>query len=217
MKKEYVWTDTAAIDVFLNEQEIGHLTTIDAEGWPQTVPVNYLWQGGTLYFHSGLRGKIDQLRQNPKVAFAVTEPLGLLTSEVTSGPCHDTQLGRSVLIRGLAREVKSREEKLRLLNKIIAKYDPAAARDPQNNPRDPESLLNEPGFHGCLVVAVEVTMLTARQNLLDGKPTKYRQAVAAHFQKRGQELGRERDLKTAALLTRAAPASSIETMHPEGE
>lgn len=200
MRKEYVWTDEAEIDEFLDRQEVGHLTTLDEEGWPQTVPVNYLWQGGGIYFHSGLRGKMEHLRQNPKVAFVVTEALGLLTSEITANPCQDTQLGRSVLIRGLAREVRSPEEKLRALNKIVAKYDPDGVSDFNRGPRDPEWLANEPAFAGCSVVMIEVSKLTARRHLLGGKPDKYRKAVAAHFQKRGQEQGLERDLKTALLL-----------------
>lgn len=201
MRKEYVWTDEAAIDDFLNRQEVGHLTTIDEEGWPQTVPVNYLWQGGSIFFHSGLRGKMEHLRRNPKVAFVVTEALGFLTSEITANPCNDTQLGLSVLIRGLAREIRNPEEKLKALNKIVTKYDPLGlANEPGGSPRDPEILANEPAFNGCTVVAIEVVKMTARRQLLGGKPDKYRKTVAAHFQKLGQEQGRERDLKTALLL-----------------
>lgn len=200
MREQYVWTDEAAINDFLSRQEIGHLTTVDEEGWPQTVPINYLWKTGRLFFHSGLRGKMEHLRRNPKVAFVVTEALGLLTSEITAAPCQDTQLGRSVMIRGLASEVRSPEEKLLILNKIIDKYDPVAVTGPDGRPRDPEGLATEPAFHGCLVVAVEVVTLTARRHLLGGKPEKYRKAVAAHFQKRGHDLGIERDLKTALLL-----------------
>lgn len=202
MRAQYIWTEEAAIDDFLSRQEVGHLTTVDEGGWPQTVPINYLWKTGRVYFHSGLRGKMEHLRRNPKVAFVVTEALGLLTSEITASPCQDTQLGRSVLIRGMAAEVRSPEEKLMILNKIIAKYDPAVADGHNGGSRDPEQLAAEPAFHGCSVVAVEVVKLTARQQLLGGKPEKYRKAVAAHFQKRGQALGIERDLKTALLLNK---------------
>lgn len=203
MRKEYVWTDESEIDEFLGRQEIGHLTTLDEDGWPQTVPVNYLWQGGGIFFHSGLRGKMEHLRRNPKVAFVVTEALSLLTSEITANPCQDTQLGRSVLIRGLAREIRAPEEKIMALGKIVAKYDSESVSDLHRGPRDPEWLANEPAFAGCSVVAIEVVRLTARQHLLGNKPDKYRKAVAAHFQKRGQDQGLERDIKTALLLNGA--------------
>ena len=200
MREKYVWSDEAAIEGFLRTEEIGHLTTIDADGWPHTVAVNYVWHGGAVYFHTGLSGKIERLRANPKVCFAVTEALGLLTSDFSSGPCQDTQLGRSVLIRGRAREIKIPERKLMVLNKLIAKYDPAAMAEPESEKMAPEAIMDQPGFQACLVVEIEVDSLTARRHLLDEKPEKYRRTVAAHFQKLGQETGRQRDTKTALLI-----------------
>ena len=204
MRKELVWTDEQAIDDFLQSQEIGHLTTIDPDGWPRAVPLNYLWQGGAIYFHTGLGGKIEDLRQNPKVSFTVTEALGLLTSEISASPCRDTQLGQSVLIRGLAKEIRNPEQKQRVLNKFIAKYDPAAVVDPESEQMAPESIMDQPGFHQCLVVEIEVASLIGRRHLLDGKPEKYRQAVADYFQKKAQDFGSERDFKTARLLSRTS-------------
>ena len=203
MREKYVWSDKAAVYEFLQNEEIGHLTTIDAEGWPHTVALNYVWHGGAVYFHTGHSGKIERLRANPKVSFAVTEALGLLTSDFSSGPCQDTQLGRSVLIRGLAEEIKSPERKLMVLNKLIAKYDPAAASDPDSERMAPEAIMEQPGFQACLVVEIKVSMMTARRHLLDDKPEKYRRTVAAHFQRLGQETGRQRDLKTAILINQS--------------
>lgn len=203
MSTKHVWADDAAIDDFLRGQEIGHLTTLDAEGWPHTVAVNYVWHGGNVYFHSGLTGKIDRLRVNPKVSFAVTEPLGLLTSEFTSGPCHDTQMGLSVLIRGLAKEIKSPDRKFSIINKLISKYDPLAAKDPDAERMAPEAIMDQPSFQACQVIEIETVSLTARRSLLDGKPEKYRRAAAAHLQQLGQEKGRERDLKTAVLINQS--------------
>ena len=204
MNKHHVWTDEQEIDEFLQSQEIGHLTTIDGDGWPQTVPFNYLWQGGAIFLHTGLGSKIENLRRNPKVSFTVTEPLGVLTSDITGSPCRDTQLGLSVLIRGLAKELKTPEQKLRVLNKFIAKYDPAATVDPESEQMAPESIMDQPGFHQCLVVEIEVAALVGRRHILRDKPEKYRQTVADYFQKKAQESGRERDFKTALVLNRNA-------------
>jgi len=203
MREKYVWSDKADIYEFLQNEEIGHLTTIDADGWPHTVALNYVWHGGSVYFHSGHSGKIERLRVNPKVSFAVTEALGLLTSDFSSGPCQDTQLGRSVLIRGLAEEIKAPERKLIILNKLIAKYDPAAASEPESERMAPEAIMEQPGFQACLVVEIKVSAMTARRHLLDEKPEKYRRTVAAHFQRLGQETGRQRDLKTAILINQS--------------
>lgn len=203
MQKKYVWSDQAAIDDFLNDQEIGHLSTIDEEGWPHTVPVNYIWHGGAVYIHGGPGGKVDNLRRNPKASFAVTEALGLLSVEITSNPCQDTQLGRSVLLRGVMSEVKMPDQKLRVLNKLIAKYDRAASGKLQDGGLTPEGIADQAAFKHCIVLELKVESLAARQQLLVGKPEKYRKTVAAYFQGRGQDLGSERDLRTALLILQA--------------
>ncbi|MDR1044548.1 MAG: pyridoxamine 5'-phosphate oxidase family protein [Candidatus Adiutrix sp.] len=202
MHKDYVWTDQVAIDEFLSEQEVGYLSTLDAEGWPYTVPVNFLWLGGSIFFHSGRGLKIENLRQNPKVCLNVGQPLSLLTADFTSFPCRDTQLGLSVLVRGLARELKNPEDKLNILNKIIAKYDPGALADTRSSHLPPESLMEQPAVQGCLVVEIEVTSLSGRRSLLTGKPEKYRRAAVAHLQKAGREKGCQLSLKTAAMISR---------------
>lgn len=203
MQKKYIWDDRASIDEFLNSQEIGHLSTIAEDGWPHTVPVNYIWHGGAIYIHGGLGRKVDNLRRNPKASFTVTEALGVLTVEITSNPCQNTQLGRSVILRGHLGEVRLPEQKLRLLNKITAKYDQAAALRLEEGRLTPEGISDQAAFQHCLLLELTVESLTARQQLLNGKPDKYRKTVAAYFQRRGQELGTERDYKTALFINQA--------------
>lgn len=203
MKKKSIWDDQPAIDEFLREQEVGHLTTIDGEGWPHTVPVNFLWHGGAVFIHGGPGVKIENLRANPKVAFAVTEALGLVTVDLTGSPCQDTQLGRSVLIQGPAREIKNPDQKLRVLNRLIAKYDPAAEGRFESGHFTPEGLADQSVFHHCLVVEIQAQNLTARRQILLGKPEKFRKTAAAFFQRRGHELMSSRDLKTAMLINQS--------------
>jgi len=203
MQKKYVWDEQAAIDDFLGTQEIGHLSTVDEDGWPHTVPVNYVWHGGAIYMHGGPGLKVTNLRRSPKATFTVTEALGILTVDLTSNPCHDTQLGRSVILRGHLREIKLPDQKLRFLNKIIAKYDQAAARRLEEGHVTPEGISDQAAFHHCIVLELQAEALTARQQFLNGKPEKYRKTAAAYFQRRGQELGTERDYKTALLISQA--------------
>jgi len=201
MRADKVWSDEAAVHDFLLHGEVGHLTTIDSEGWPHTVPVDYVWHDRAVFFHSGSGAKMNHLAVNPKVAFAVTEALETLTSEITSdnNPCHDTHLGRSVLIRGLAREIVEPAEKLKILNIIIAKYDPKAIRLGENLPGS-ESVKTQTGFTACRVVKIEVVKLTACRLLLLNKPEEYRAALADHFEARGLTQDSARDLKTSILL-----------------
>ncbi|MDR2724800.1 MAG: pyridoxamine 5'-phosphate oxidase family protein [Candidatus Adiutrix sp.] len=201
MRADKIWSDEAAVHDFLLHGEVGHLTTIDSEGWPHTVPVDYVWHERAIFFHSGSGAKMKHLALNSKTAFAVTEALEPLTSEITSDniPCHDTHLGRSVLIRGLAREIVDPAEKLEILNIIIAKYDPKAIRLGENLPGS-ESVKTQPGFATCRVVKIEVVELTACRLLLLNMPEEYRHALADHFEVRGLALDSARDLKTSILL-----------------
>ncbi len=200
MRDEYAWKDEAAIDLFLRQQDTGLLGTVDREGWPYCVPVNYIWQGGSIYFHSGSGSKLDNLRRNSKVSFTVVEPLAVVTSEFTSSPCRNTQLGRSVIIRGEAREIESPEQKQLILNKLIGKYDPPAVHEPESVKMTLESLLDLPGFNQCRVIKILSSSFSARLDLLQTKPEKYLKTISAHFQKLALEEGREREAKTAVLI-----------------
>ena len=208
MRADKIWSDEAAVNDFLLHGEVGHLTTIDSEGWPHTVPVDYVWHDRAIFFHSGSGAKMSHLALNPKAAFAVTEALETLTSEVTSdnNPCHDNHLGRSVLIHGLAREIADPVEKMEVLNIIISKYDPKAIRLGENLPGS-ESVKTQPAFKACRVVKIEVTKLTACRLLLVNKPAEYRTALADYFEARGLAVDSARDLKTSILLRSVAPAS----------
>jgi len=201
MRADKVWADEAAVNDFLLHGEVGHLTTIDSDGWPHTVPLDYIWHDRAIFFHSGPGAKMSHLAMNPKAAFIVTEALEPLTSEITSenNPCRDTHLGRSVLIRGLAREIADPAEKLAILNIIIAKYDPKAIRVGENLPGS-ESVKTQPGFAACRVIKIEVVKLTACRLLLVNRPAEYRAALADHFEARGLALDSARDLKTSILL-----------------
>lgn len=195
------WADEVAIDDFLNEMDVGYFSTVDSEGFPYTIPMNYLWYGGSVWLHTGMKGgKVSNLAQNPKVSFAVGEALSILTSDFTSSPCRDTQLGRSVLIRGLAREVKEPERKLLALQKLIAKFDPGVWEDPTDENLAPEAFMEQPSFQHCQVIEIEVKSLSGYKYILEGKPEKYRKTVAAYLQKRGQDRNSPRDIKTALLL-----------------
>jgi nitroimidazol reductase NimA-like FMN-containing flavoprotein (pyridoxamine 5'-phosphate oxidase superfamily) len=206
MRTDKIWSDEAAVHDFLLCGELGHLTTIDSEGWPHTVPIDYVWHDRSVFFHSGPGAKLDHLALNPKAAFVVTEALEPLTSEITydNNPCLDTHLGRSVLIRGLAREVVEPAEKLEILNIIISKYDPKALRLGENLPGS-EAIKSHPGFAACRVMRIEVVKLTGCRLLLLNQPAEYRAALADHFEARGLALDSARDLKTSILLRSVTP------------
>ena len=111
--------DEKGIADLLVKVRFGHFSTVDSEGKPYTVPLDYRYVDGTIYFHGGGKGqKLENLRGNPNVCFEVTsqEPLNYLFR--SSGKT----VGRSwecVIVRGKVEEVVDKAEKARVYGEAM--------------------------------------------------------------------------------------------------
>ena len=66
---------------FLSSQQTGRISSIDENGFPQIIPMNFVFINGTIYMHSHIRGeKLDNIRRNQKVGFEVDKSLEFLPS-----------------------------------------------------------------------------------------------------------------------------------------
>lgn len=62
----------AEAEALLAEVDFGFLATVDDEGQPYCVPLNHVYEGGYIVFHCASEGaKLDNIKQNPKVCYAV--------------------------------------------------------------------------------------------------------------------------------------------------
>lgn len=69
------------IKEFLQEEHVGRISTIDENGFPQIIPMNFVFLDDAIYMHSHLRGeKIENLKENDKVGFEVDRELEFLPS-----------------------------------------------------------------------------------------------------------------------------------------
>ncbi len=112
---------------FLNQQETGRVCSIDKDGFPQIIPMNFVYTDDAIYMHSHPRGeKLENITKNPKVGFEVDQSLEFLPSYFTS-PTDASQadtLYISVVIKGKASLVSNPKEKTRALNELMKKYQP---------------------------------------------------------------------------------------------
>ena len=112
---------------FLNQQETGRVCSIDKDGFPQIIPMNFVYADNAIYMHSHPRGeKLENISKNPKVGFEVDQSLEFLPSYFTS-PTDASQadtLYISVVIKGKASLVSNPKEKTRALNELMKKYQP---------------------------------------------------------------------------------------------
>jgi nitroimidazol reductase NimA-like FMN-containing flavoprotein (pyridoxamine 5'-phosphate oxidase superfamily) len=121
------------IKEFLNEEHVGRISSIDENGFPQIIPMNFVFFNDAVYMHSHVKGeKLDNIFRNNKVGFEADRELEFLPSYFED-PCNaslaDT-LYISVVIKGVASFVSDREEKTLALNGLMKKYQPEGQYDP---------------------------------------------------------------------------------------
>src|ERR687890_1259774 len=127
---------------FLNSQPVGRIASIDIDGYPQIIPMNfvYLQQHDSLnksltdtmrpdavYMHSHPLGeKLDNIKRNPKVGFEVDQHLAFLPSYYfhPSDASQADTLYKSVVIKGQSYIIEDNEEKTIALNSLMEKYQP---------------------------------------------------------------------------------------------
>ena len=118
---------------FLSSQQTGRISSIDDNGYPQIIPMNFVFTNDVIYMHSHIRGeKLDNIRRNQKVGFEVDKSLEFLPSyfsDPTDASLADT-LYISVVIKGNGSIVSDKEEKTTALNGLIKKYQPEGGYEP---------------------------------------------------------------------------------------
>jgi len=118
---------------FLSSQQTGRISSIDENGYPQIIPMNFVYISDVIYMHSHVRGeKLDNIRRNQKVGFEVDKNLEFLPSyfsDPTDASLADT-LYISVVIKGNASIVSDKEEKTTALNGLMKKYQPEGGYEP---------------------------------------------------------------------------------------
>ena len=118
---------------FLNEQETGRICSIDKSGYPQIIPMNFVYVNDVIYMHSHTKGeKLENIKRNHKVGFEVDKSLEFLPSYFTdpSDASQADTLYISVVIKGEAIIVTDRNEKTLALNALMKKYQPEGGYEP---------------------------------------------------------------------------------------
>ena len=121
------------IKEFLNQEHVGRISSIDVNGFPQIIPMNFVFLNDAVYIHSHVKGeKLDNISKNNKVGFEVDRELEFLPSyfeDLHNASLADT-LYISVVIKGLSSLVSDRDEKTLALNGLMEKYQPEGYYDP---------------------------------------------------------------------------------------
>ena len=128
---------------FLNEEQTGRISSIDENGYPQIIPMNFVLINNIVYMHSHIRGeKLNNIKRNSKVGFEVDRNLEFLPSyffDPNDASLADT-LYISVVIKGEAVIVSDSTEKALVLNALMKKYQPEGKYEPM---RENMQVLNQ--------------------------------------------------------------------------
>lgn len=150
MPKKWI-SDRFEIDDILNESQVGSFATINLDGSPYVVPVNYVYYNGKIYFHCALKGrKLENIKHNPRVCFSVY----ITDRIVLAKKADDTSVRyRSVIVNGKARLIDDPDIKMEVLIALTAKY---------NKNSDPPSFecVSRTG-----IVEIEIEEITGKKNV----------------------------------------------------
>jgi len=121
------------IKEFLDKEHVGRIASIDENGYPQIIPMNFVFLDDVIYLHSHTKGeKLENVTRNEKVGFEVDRELEFLPSyfeDPKDASLADT-LYISVVIKGKGKIVKDKKEKTNALNGLIKKYQPEGKYEP---------------------------------------------------------------------------------------
>ena len=138
LRKLEIQSKTKVIE-FLNSQSVGRMATIDAKGYPQIIPMNFVYinadepnvnlqcvvRSDAIYMHSHPVGeKLDNVQRNPHVGFEVDQHICFLPSYYfhPSDASQADTLYISIVIKGCASIVEDNAEKAKALNSLMKKY-----------------------------------------------------------------------------------------------
>ena len=121
------------IKEFLDKEHVGRIATIDQNGYPQVIPMNFVFLNDAIYMHSHTKGeKLENVTRNDKVGFEVDREIEFLPSyfeDPKDASLADT-LYISVVIKGKGKIVNDKQEKTNALNGLMKKYQPEGRYEP---------------------------------------------------------------------------------------
>ncbi|MFV0467892.1 MAG: pyridoxamine 5'-phosphate oxidase family protein [Dysgonomonas sp.] len=129
-RKEREITDRLEIDSIIYAGKVMHLALSD-NNMPFLVPLFYAYDGKYIYFHSAKAGtKIEILKKNNNVCFEISIDNGVVEDEKA---CDFEAKHRTVIGFGKAVFLENEEDKIRVLDKIVAQFTDKKFEYPKAN------------------------------------------------------------------------------------
>lgn len=138
----------------LKQGKTGILGVLGEEGYPYTVPINYVYADGKIYFHSAKAGhKRDAIQKCNKVSLCVIEKDDIIPEKLTTA-------FRSVILFGRARILETEEEIFHAAEILSLKYY-------DNKKEVDEAIRKEWNALSCIEITIEHMTGKAGKELLE--------------------------------------------------
>lgn len=148
-RKEREITDRKEIDGIIHTGKMMHLALSD-NNLPFLVPVFYAYDGTSLYFHSAKAGtKIDIMKKNNNVCFEISIDNGVVESDMA---CDFEAKHRTVIGFGKAIFVEDEDQKIAVLNKIVAQFTHEKFEYPKGN------------LNATAVIRIDIEMIKGKKH-----------------------------------------------------
>lgn len=147
-RKRQQLTPEESIDI-LENATAGALALLGDGDYPYAVPISYVYDNDTLFFHSAVAGhKIDAVNKHDKASFCVIDKDEIHGDEYTT-------YFRSVIAFGRIHVITDPEEKLCAAQLLGRKY----------NPGQEEALQKEieKGFSRMVIIRMDIEHLTGKE------------------------------------------------------
>ena len=146
-RKDRQITDRKAIDDIIRRSHVCRLGMCD-DGQPYVVPLNFGYDGHSLYFHGATEGrKIDVLKRNNRVCFEFDTPEEVIPADQA---CRWSTKYESVIGFGTARIVEDLETKRQALGWIMRQHSREDWIFPEKN------------VNAILVIRVDIEQVTGK-------------------------------------------------------
>ena len=114
-RKKQKLTEKQCIDI-LKRAKTATLALHGDDGYPYSVPVNYVYLDGKIYFHGAKSGhKIDAIKNNSKVSISIIDQEDVIEEELTT-------YFRSIILFGKAKILQDDDEIYQAVNALGLKY-----------------------------------------------------------------------------------------------
>lgn len=203
-RAEFAITDATEIQLFLDSQKWGSLTMNGDDGYPYSVPLNYLWLENRIYLHSAPSGrKLGLLAADSRVQFSVVKEYAFIPSYFSGSKmaCSASQFFKSVVIRGRTCRIESGSEKMTIFQKMMNGFQPegkylALASD-------------EESYHkmisGTELITIQAETLSSKFKFGQNLRTEVIQQIIRFLKERGMPL----DMETISMIEKYHPDSKL--------